>query len=305
MTAPDPYPSGLDPAHIVAVCAQATGRRGLAIGMTGGICVCLPSRRAARGARAALTRVGYQVSPALRGRGRDLVVSGWSAAGLESRLAAMRAVLHQLADNPSGTAVAVIDRFRALPVQPAPPSAGEEIVRAAGSRLRAWVHTSSGIQSPCDPRVVPGDVSVALRLRAAWALEQLIGDLAERRLRVAGNALALFSSLRQELGDDIARDRAIRWAGVTFHVSGTAAQESAPLIQGAAVGTAAAGQTPVLGRSPGTRPARRPPVTPARGVVREFPVPVTALDPAWRLARPPVPLPTRQPLHTGRPRLRP
>ncbi len=142
MTTPDPYLAGLDPAHIVAICAQATGgRQSLAVGAPDGICVCLPSRRAARSACAALSRVGYQVTTARRGRGRDLMVTGWSPAGLETRLTAMRAVLHQLAGNPSGTAAAVIERFRALPARSARPTAGPEILRAAGTQLRSWVHS--------------------------------------------------------------------------------------------------------------------------------------------------------------------
>src|SRR5215831_1428808 len=144
MTMPDPYPAGLDPAHIVAICGQATdGRRSLAVGTRDGISVCLPSRRAAGSARAALARVGYQVTPAPSGCGRDLVVAGWDPAGLESRLAAMRAVLHQLADNPSLTARMVVERFRDLPTDVPTPQQGSELLDRAQAELRRWVTARS------------------------------------------------------------------------------------------------------------------------------------------------------------------
>ena len=124
-TVTDPYPAGLDPAHILAICTHATGGRpGLAVGARDGMCVCLPSRRAARSARAALARVGYRVTDDSGPRGRDLVVTGWNPAGLESRLNAMRVVLHQLAENPSPTARAVIERFRSLPGAAQSPRSG-------------------------------------------------------------------------------------------------------------------------------------------------------------------------------------
>jgi hypothetical protein len=82
MTVPDPYPAGLDPAHILAICAPATGGRpGLAVGTCDGLCVCLPSRRAARSASAALARVGYQVASDFGPRGRDVTITGWNPAG--------------------------------------------------------------------------------------------------------------------------------------------------------------------------------------------------------------------------------
>lgn len=177
-TVPDPYPAGLDPAHILAICVHATGGRpGLAVGARDGICVCLPSRRAARSAGVALARVGYQVIANSGPRGRDAVVTGWSPAGLESRLTAMRAVLHQLADNPPLTARAVIERFRSLPGTSHSPHAGLAILQQARTGLRSWVSARSGIHAPRPPAVLPPDVGIALRLGTAGVLEQVIDDL--------------------------------------------------------------------------------------------------------------------------------
>src|SRR5262249_1845181 len=110
-------PTGLDPAHILAVCARSTdGRRGLAVRQSDGIVVCLvPSRRTAYRASAALARVGYEVTGVSASRGRDLIITGWDPAALDARLAIMRAALHWFADQPSSTAQLVIERFRGLP----------------------------------------------------------------------------------------------------------------------------------------------------------------------------------------------
>ena len=233
-TVTDPYPAGLDPAHILAICAHATGGRpGLAVGTRDGMCVCLPSRRSARSARAALARVGYRVTDDSGPRGRDLVVTGWNPAGLESRLTAMRVVLHQLAENPSPTARAVIERFRGLPSAAQSPRSGLGVLDEARAGLRSWVSARSGIHAPRPPAVLPPDVGVALQLGTANVLEQAIDDLIERHLRVAGHALALFCSLREQMDIGRAQDVAIRWAGITFHLGGTAAQDSTPLLQGA------------------------------------------------------------------------
>jgi len=65
MTTPGPYPSGVDPVHILAICAEAApGHQHDTAILAGGryaACVYLPARRAARAAQAALCRVGYQV----------------------------------------------------------------------------------------------------------------------------------------------------------------------------------------------------------------------------------------------------
>ena len=300
MTVPDPYPAGLDPAHILAICAHATGGRpGLAVGARDGMCVCLPSRRAARSASVALARVGYQVIANSGPRGRDVVVTGWSPAGLESRLTAMRAVLHQLADNPALTARAVIERFRSLPGASPSPRAGLAILEQARTDLRSWVSARSGIHAPRPPAVLPPDVGIALRLGTAGVLEQVIDDLIERRLRVAGHALALFCSLREQMDVGRAQEAAIRWAGITFHLSGPAAQDSTHLIHGAL-------WLPSAGSAPFTQPGNRPPTGPAKRAALEFPS-KSAGGPA--APQPPTAAPPARPSgrrsRTGRPGLRP
>jgi hypothetical protein len=121
MPASDPYPSGVDPAHVRAVATSAapgTWPAGVAL-LVGGhypARVYLPDRSAAQAAHAALRRVGYQA-----GRdtgwlgGRDLIIAGWSAEGLESRLTAMRDVLQTLAAEPGADS-------RDGPGLPRPPS---------------------------------------------------------------------------------------------------------------------------------------------------------------------------------------
>ena len=255
-TVTDPYPAGLDPAHILAICEHATsGRPGLAVGARDGMCVCLPSRRAARRARAALARVGYHLTDDSAPHGRDLVVTGWNPAGLEARLNAMRAVLHQLTENPSLTARAVIERFRGLPSAAQSPRSGLGVLDEARADLRSWVFARSGIHAPRPPAVLPPDVGVALPLGTANVLEQAIDDLIERHLRVAGHALALFCSLREQMDVGRAQDTAIRWAGITFHLGGTDAQDSTPLLRNA-LRSAGGDATPA--RRPGGRPQSGP-----------------------------------------------
>jgi hypothetical protein len=58
-------------------------------------------------------------------------------------------------------------------------------------------------------------------------LEQTIDDNAERQLRVAGCALVLFRRLSAQTDGDQARDAALRWAGMAFHLSGPAARRTA------------------------------------------------------------------------------
>ncbi len=272
MAAPDPRERGLDPAHILSVTNHATsggrGHAGRAVAAHGSVRISLPSRRAASDAGVALTRVGYQVAR-IDGTGhRDVLVTGWSAAGLESRLAAMRAVLHQLDASPAVTAAAVVERVRRLPAgSPAQPDTS--VLAEARAQLRAWVSGRSGIHAPHDPAIVPADRGNALRLRVAWTLEAAIDDLVERHLRVAGHALPLFDSLRQHTTDDRAAKTAIRRAGITFHLGASPAQDSSALLQRAS-------------RSPGTGPRSSAadtgggaPAGPAQLAASGFPRPVT------------------------------
>jgi len=270
MTAPDPRGRGLDPAHILGVVAQAarSGQIQAAHPAAEPGCyhVRLPSRRDARDASAALTRVGYQIArPGGTGH-RDLLVTGWSPAGLESRLTAMRAVLSPLASEPATTAAAVIDAVRRLPAgSPADP---DTMLAGARVQLRARVSARSGIHAPRNPAILPADLGSALRLRAARALETGIDDLVERHLRVAGHALALFSSLRPQMNGDRARDTAIRQAAITFHLTRSPARESAALLHGTV-------RPPSLSVPPAPRPASRPRAVPGHAAVREFPAPAT------------------------------
>ena len=221
-------PTGLDPAHILAVCARSTGgRRGLAVRQSDGIVVCLmPSRRTAYRASIALARVGYEVTGVSASRGRDLLVTEWDPARLDARLVTMQMVLHWLADQPTSAAQLAIERFRGLPGESRTPQQIWEVLNQAREGLRRWVTARSGVHALQALAVQPADARIAMRLRAATVLEQAIDDQAERQLRVAGCALVLFRRLSGQMDDDRAQDTAIRWAGIAFHLSSPAARES-------------------------------------------------------------------------------
>ena len=189
---PEPATAGLDPAHIMAVCTHATGgKRGLGVRVPDGLIVCMPSRRSAGTARNALVRVGYRVTAASGDHKRDLIVTGWSAAGLDARLAAMRAAFLQLTADPEVTARAVLARFGELPPHAQTPAAARDLLDEAGRALSAWVSARSGIHATHDPAIQPADLGIALRLRATWALEQSLDAMAGRHLHIAAQALAL------------------------------------------------------------------------------------------------------------------
>jgi len=229
MTTADLRERGLDPAHILSVTSQAVtsnGQAGLAIATPDGVRICFRSRQAASRAFTALTRVGYQVSQIENGHRRNLLVTGWNAHALESRLEAMRGVLCQLRDNPAATADALIERFRNLP----PGSRvrrNSTLITQAHAQLRDWVTSRSGVHAPHDPAIIPADVGNALRLRATRTLETAIDDLAERHLRIAAHALPLYQSLRLYTTEGQAKDTAIRRAGVVYHLPTTTTESTA------------------------------------------------------------------------------
>jgi len=261
MTSADAYPVGLDPVHILAICTRATGSTaGIhVVPAQDGVRVGFPARGAAWEASSALGRAGYTAALTGGGRARwDVLVTGWNAARLDSRLAAMRSVMHRLADNPLVTATAAVRRFATLPAAAATSQAGTEILCETRQQLQGWADGRVGICVPA-PAAVPADAGTAMRVRAVASCEQVISDLIDRHLRVAGHALTLFDSLRQQMSDIRAQDVAIHRAGITFHVSGEPiAQDSSPLMRSASADPAAARRT-----RPGDRPRR--------GMAGEFP----------------------------------
>ena len=237
MTAPDPGERGLDPAHILSVISRAVQDQpapALAIAAPDGLRVCLRSRRAASNASVALTRVGYQVA-LFDGTGlRNLLVSGWSSGGLESRLSAMRAVLHRLAAEPGATAAAALDPLGRLPAGALPDQDGQHrLIRQAGKQLRAWISATSGIHAPYDPHAWPADPGCALRLVATRRAEELIDDFALRHLQVTALAVELYPALRQQMTHDAARDTAVRHAEMAFHLSRELGHDLTPFLRSA------------------------------------------------------------------------
>jgi hypothetical protein len=271
---------GLDPAHILSVTSQvitSKGQAGLAIATPDGVRICFRSRPAASKAFTALTRVGYQVSHADGSHRRNLLVTGWNAQALDSRLEAMRGVLGQLSDNPAATADALIERFRNL-------TPGSRVRRnttlltQAHAQLRDWVTSRSGVHAPHDPAIIPADVGNALRLRAARALESTIDDLAERHLRIAAHALPLYQSLRLYTTEGQAKDTAIRRASVTYHLPTNARPTAAP--------------GPRTARPPGPEP--RSPGPPAGdGLAGTAARKAASGFPSWPIPRSPLPEPAR------------
>ena len=234
----DQHPSGLDPSHIWCICASAgpvRDRQGAAL-LTGGrdgIHVYLPTRVGARNAQAALSLVGYRVVRTTDdSQGRHLLIRGWSAEALEARLIAMRSVLEQLAANPGSTATSALGRLGTLPAAALPDRAGQQqLSRQAAVQLLRRIFTTSGIHAPHDPLARPADAGCALRLSAAWRLEEAIEELAARQVRVAANALALYPALRKEMGHHSARDTAVRQASVVFHLSSRLAQNTTRILR--------------------------------------------------------------------------
>jgi hypothetical protein len=279
MATPDLRERSFDPAHILSVTSQTItgkGQAGLAIATPDGVRICFRSRQAASKAFTALTRVGYQVSHADGSHRRNLLVTGWNAQALDSRLEAMRAVLCQLRDNPAATADSLIERFRNLP----PGSRvrrNSSLLTQANAQLRDWVTSRCGIHAPHDPAIIPADVGNALRLRAARALESAIDDLAERHLRIAAHALPLYQSLRLYTTEGQAKDTAIRRASVTYHLPAT---ES----------TAAPG--PRTSQPPGTEP-RSPGPPPGDGPVSPAARQAASGFPGWPIPPSPLPHPSR------------
>ncbi len=271
MTRPDLSERGLDPAHILSVASQAIrgghGHASRALSTPGGLRLCLSSRLAAGDAAPALIRVGFQAAR-IDGTGhRDLLVTGWSADRLESRLTAMRAVLRRLDANPGSTADAVIERVRRLPARSAD-DPETSLLADARTHLQAWVGACSGIHAPRNPAVMPADTGNALRLRLAQTLETAIDDLVGRHLRVTGHALRMFVSLRPHATDEQAKQAAIRRAGILFHLSTSPAQDSPVPDQRPA-------RPPRSGsRSPRPAPDGRADGGPARQAASGFPHPI-------------------------------
>jgi hypothetical protein len=231
-----------------------------------------------------------------------LLVTGWDPAVLDSRLATMRTILHQLTGNPSMTASAVIERFRDSPVEARTRRRQWELLNQARAGLRDWVTTRSGIYALGDSTIQRADDRIGPRLRAAAALERVVDDHVERQLRVAGYALAVFRHLSGRTDGDAAEETAIRWAGIAFHLGGSDANGLSHLIpgpdvapRGAAIPDQEAGRTlgasvrPVIlsAGSPGrTGPADRIATEfPSAALTRRSPS-VVRLDPARRGPRP-------------------
>lgn len=224
MTTSDPRQRGLEPAHVLGVVNEVAGGApkdaARAVAIAGCLRVHVASRRHAERATTALKAVGYQTARIKGGGRREVLVTGWNPAALESRLSAMRSILQQLDASRMVTAAFAIDRVRDHPARlPVPTDAA--VLAEASEDLRGWVTACTGIRAPHDPTVLPDDLGTALRLRAVRSLETTIDDSIERHLRIAKHALTLFGALRLHATDDRAQEAAIRRADATARLNGS------------------------------------------------------------------------------------
>lgn len=286
MPTPDQNPSGVDPAHIWAVCASAAparDRRGavLLAGARAGIHLYMPTRAGARNAEAALSRVGYQVVRTTdRSRGGQLVVPGWSADGLEARLIAMCAVLEQLASDPASTAMKALDRLGGPQTAALPDRTGQrQLSRQAATQLLRWIFATSGIHAPHDPLARPADADCGLRLSTAWRVEEVIEDLAARQVRVTADALAQYPGLRQQMGHEVARDIAVGRASVAFYLSSRVAQDTTQIL-GNARQTPGGGTSGLIAAATRALPSARPCIPSGAQVARVYPFTGAPASPA-------------------------
>lgn len=228
MTTPEGYPAGVDPVHVRATCmaaAPGTQREGIVVlaGRNDGVRVFLTHRVEATAARAALRRVGYAADRIGGRQSTRLIVTGWSAERLESRLTTMRTVAQRLAAEPGATAARILDRLGRQPEVLPSMASLQELVIAARHELREWITGTSGIHARCDPRARPADTGAALRLSACRQAETAIDMLAALHLRVAVHAVALYPELREQMSFYSARDLAVYRAEVAVFGSARSA----------------------------------------------------------------------------------
>jgi hypothetical protein len=266
MTTPDPYPGGLDPAHIARICAAAAspepGNDGILL--AGGrypVRVFLPRRVQARLTEAALRRTGYDAERVTRpGRGRDLIVYGWSNELLDARLAAMRAVIGTLQSDVAATAARTIDRLAQLPADALPNTAGqEELARQARQELYARAHRAFGMEVGPDLRATPVDTGSVLRIHAAENARKLISGLLAWHHFGTRDALAAYTQRRAAYDHQQARV-------ITLQLSPGPRPDSSPVTE--------------LGPDPAGTASPGPAVQPARRARRPRPVEPTRIFPA-------------------------
>ncbi|MGH3275927.1 MAG: hypothetical protein ACRDNZ_16575, partial [Streptosporangiaceae bacterium] len=240
-----------------------------------------PARSAARAAEVGLSRVGYDVArDDSDGRGRQLLVHGWSPEGLETRLNAMRTVIETLTAEPGGTAESALDHLDSVLRVARPPRPGPvDCLRQAERELREWITATSGIHAPCNPLTRPADTGTALRLSAAWHGEEAIDDLVRRHVQVAELATALYPDLLRGMSHDRARDSAVRRASLAFHIRRTLAKDTTLLMPNGPVTPAPAsgGRT-----GPDEQNGRRSPAWRDNGTAQIFPRGGASVGPVGR-----------------------
>lgn len=267
---------GIDPAHIWLVANQAAPRHDQAgptlvtRGVQGAL-VRFPARSAAHAAEAGLRRVGYDVArDDSDGRGRQLVVRGWSADGLESRLNEMRYVIEMLTAEPGGTAARALDHLDSvLRAGRSSRPSQQHCLRLAERELRDWITATSGVHAPCNPLTRPADVGIAVRLSAAWQCEEAIDELVRRHVQVGELAVALYPELLKGRSHDHARDSAVRRASLAFHIRRNLARDTTLHMPSGPVSPAAAPRGGAAG--PEQHSGRRSPARRDDGTARIFP----------------------------------
>jgi|HubBroStandDraft_6_1064221.scaffolds.fasta_scaffold15334_3 hypothetical protein len=278
MPTTDPFPAGVDPAHVWAVARKAAPsiQHDGTVLLVGGrypARIVLPDPLAANEAEAALRLVGYQVSRTRRSiRGRDLNIEGWSLEGLERRLTAMREVLGKLAAGPGVSAYIALELGR-LPAAMLPSRAHQQLlIERASELLRAFISRTSGIHAPRDPRADPDDPRAAFRLAATWRAEEAIDHIAGRHLQITKLAVVSYPTLRKQMDHATARDSAIRRANLAVSLihhlrpaEGTPPSRPSDQSPRAAASEPSAPPAAVESSQPGTTPR------PRFRIAKEFP----------------------------------
>jgi hypothetical protein len=194
----------LDLGHISAVCDRLDASMPLA-----DLCV-TPRRRGyavtgqtpvqARLVESEFARLGYRVTrPERIGRRTEVAITGWSARGLRSRIAALRDAVTDLRRSQEHTAAVAIAR-------------GPHTLAALHDDLRRAVERQAGVLTGHPPTREPADPDDARLLHAVRDLERDVDTWIGQHVDTAREAVRLAELYRDHLPEPQARRAAIREA---------------------------------------------------------------------------------------------
>ncbi len=296
MTAADPNPVGLDPAHILAICTRATGSdAGIQVTANCGRDPVEPLVQACGLDRShcpwpgRLHRRPRQCRPSYSGPDRHRL-ERWPAGLTADRPAHGDASPGR---QPAGDRDRRRPRFRRAAGRGGHVGGGRDVLDETRQKLRDWVDARAGICPPAPPAEFPPTPRSPGGSALRRSCEEVISDLIDRHVRVAEHAVDLFASLRHQMNGGRAERTAVRRAGIFFHLSSDSiAQDSTPLMNRPAPRARPSGAA----ASRRSRSGR-----PRRGMSGEFPAPPGAAGPPGTDP----PAGTSRPGRTGLPRCPP